>query len=102
MARGAIDFRRFMTRTQRMTDGELFYIIERGVPLTGMPAWGIGTPKGEEESWQLVRFIRHLPQVTLDELNEMEKLNPKSTGELDEQKKIDDFLKGRTGGSGVR
>ena len=25
--------------TQTLTDGELFYIIENGVRLTGMPAW---------------------------------------------------------------
>jgi mono/diheme cytochrome c family protein len=33
--------------TQRLTDGELFYIIENGVKMTGMPAWGTGTPDGE-------------------------------------------------------
>src|SRR5690242_10149216 len=26
--------------TQRMTDGELFYIIQNGIRLTAMPAWG--------------------------------------------------------------
>jgi mono/diheme cytochrome c family protein len=26
--------------TQDMTDGELFYLIQNGVRLTGMPAWG--------------------------------------------------------------
>ena len=29
---------------QRLTDGELFYIIENGVRFTGMPAFGTGTP----------------------------------------------------------
>ena len=29
-----------LARTQTLTDGELFYIIERGVPLTGMPGFG--------------------------------------------------------------
>ena len=28
--------------TQTLTDGDLFYIIENGVRLTGMPAWGTG------------------------------------------------------------
>src|SRR5262245_14177446 len=28
--------------TQKLNDGELFYIIENGVRLTGMPAWGTG------------------------------------------------------------
>lgn len=26
--------------TQSLTDGELFYVIENGIRLTGMPAWG--------------------------------------------------------------
>ena len=63
--------------TQSLTDGELFSIIEHGVRLTGMPAWGDGTPEGERESWALVHFIRHLPKVTPEELARMESLNPK-------------------------
>ena len=53
--------------TQNLTDGELFFIIENGIRLTGMPAWGDGTGKSEEASWKLVRFIRHLPQVSEEE-----------------------------------
>ena len=48
-------------RTQSLKDGELFSIIENGIRLTGMPAWGTGTPEGERESWALVHFIRRLP-----------------------------------------
>jgi mono/diheme cytochrome c family protein len=62
--------------TQELTDGELFYIIEYGVRFTGMPAWGDGSATGEELGWKLVHFIRHLPKLTPDELNEMEALNP--------------------------
>ena len=47
--------------TQRLSDGALFYAIEQGVPLTGMPAWSTGTEDGERASWELVLFIRHLP-----------------------------------------
>ena len=64
--------------TQSLTDGELFYAIEHGIPWTGMPAWETGTPEGEQDSWKLVRFIRHLPSLTPAELTQMEKLNPKS------------------------
>ena len=63
--------------TQDLTDGELFYIIEYGVRFTGMPAWGDGSPKGEELGWKLVHFIRHLPKLTPEELNRMESENPK-------------------------
>ena len=47
---------------QRMSDGELFYIIQNGVRWTGMPAW-----KDEhtaEDSWRLVSLIRAIPTLT--------------------------------------
>ena len=62
--------------TQQLTDGELFYFIEYGIRFTGMPAWGDGSPKGEELGWKLVHFVRHLPQLTPDEASEMAGLNP--------------------------
>ena len=79
--------------TQKMTDGELFFIIENGIRLSGMPAWG-GTGHTDEDSWKLVRFIRHLPQMTQEEEKEMEKLNPKSPDELQEEQEEQDFLNG--------
>lgn len=82
-------------RTQGMTDGELFYVIERGVPFTGMPAWGNGTQDGERSSWELVDFIRHLPALTAGDVREMEPLNPTSAAALKRRKEIDDFLSGR-------
>jgi len=80
--------------TQQMTDGELFYIIENGIRLSGMPAWG-GTEHGEEGSWHLVHFIRHLPNLTPGEIKEMEALNPKSPGDREEEKQEEQFLKGQ-------
>lgn len=79
-----------LPRTQNLTDGELFYIIENGVRLTGMPAWGGG--HGGDASWKLVAFIRRLPKLTPDELKDMERLNPKGPDEQD----AEDFLKGGT------
>ena len=80
--------------TQELSDGELFFIIEKGVRLTGMPAFGGGEHEGEEESWALVRFIRHLPEITPEELAEMEDLNPKSREELEQEDAIRRFLQG--------
>ena len=45
-----------LPRTQDLTDGELFYIIQNGVRLTGMPAWG--SSHTAEDTWKLVLFIR--------------------------------------------
>jgi mono/diheme cytochrome c family protein len=78
--------------TQGMTDGALFYVIENGVPWTAMPAWGNGTDEGTRESWELVRFIRHLPTIAPDEIATMERLNPKSADQIERDKRIDDFL----------
>src|SRR5208337_5054938 len=64
------------SQTQKLTDGEIYYIIHNGIRLTGMPAWG--TDEKDEDSWKLVAFIRHLPKLTPEELREMEQLNPKS------------------------
>src|SRR5215831_4300745 len=36
-----------LAATQNLTDAELFYIIENGVRLTGMPGWSTGTKQGE-------------------------------------------------------
>lgn len=80
--------------TQQMTDGELFYIVENGIRFSGMPPWGTGSERDTEDSWKLVRFIRHLPQLTWDEKKEMEKLNPKSPAEFREEEQEEQFLKG--------
>src|ERR1700682_6273018 len=50
-------------QTQKLADGEIFWIIENGVRFTGMPAFG-GGHGSEEDSWKLVHFIRHLPPLT--------------------------------------
>ena len=81
--------------TQNMTDGELFYIIQNGVRLTGMPAWG-GSEHAAEDSWKLVRFIRHLPDLTVEERRQMEKLNPKTPDELKEEQEEERFLNGES------
>ena len=81
--------------TQGLSDGQLYYIIHNGIRLTGMPAWGEANKKNEDEdSWELVLFIRHLPKLTADEVKDMEKANPMSTMEHDEAMQEEDFLKG--------
>ncbi|HEX2834956.1 MAG TPA: c-type cytochrome [Thermoanaerobaculia bacterium] len=83
-----------LARTQALSDGELFSIIENGVRLTGMPGFGSGTSESAHGSWTLVHFIRHLPKLTPDELVEMQKLNPKSPEEWKELQEEEAFLAG--------
>lgn len=53
--------------TQDLTDGELHYIIENGVELTGMPAWGNPHQVQQDDSWKLVLYIRSLRPLTNSE-----------------------------------
>ncbi|NGZ94787.1 MAG: cytochrome C [Nitrospira sp. WS110] len=80
--------------TQSFSDGELFYMIQNGIRFTGMPAWGKDRPEADLDSWKLVHFIRHLPRITSEELEEMERHNPVSQMVLEEQEQIDRFLQG--------
>jgi mono/diheme cytochrome c family protein len=83
-----------LTDTQSMSDGELFFVIHNGIRFTAMPAWGTGTPENDLISWKLVHFIRHLPKLSPEELEEMISLNSKTKKELDEEASFDRFLQG--------
>ena len=77
--------------TQRLSDGELYWIIENGVRLTGMPAWGDGA-SDDALTWKLVHFVRHLNDLTAEHLKEMEALNPKSPEEWRQEDEAAKFL----------
>lgn len=54
-----------LPRVQARSDGELFWITSNGIRMTGMPAF---SPTHEEkEIWEMVAFIRHLPEITDEE-----------------------------------
>ena len=81
--------------TQEMTDGEIFYIIKNGVRFTGMPAWGATEGHADDEdNWELVHFIRHLPKQTPQEIQEMEALNPKGHEHGESSEDEEKFLRG--------
>jgi mono/diheme cytochrome c family protein len=82
--------------TQQLSDAELYYIIHNGVRWTGMPAWG--GPNNDQDSWKLVLFIRHLPSLTAAEIHDMERFNPKSDAEREEEKEEQEFLNGGPAG----
>jgi mono/diheme cytochrome c family protein len=53
--------------TQNLTDGEIHYIIENGIQLTGMPAMASYNGDSAVESWKLVSYIRSLRPLTSGE-----------------------------------
>jgi predicted CXXCH cytochrome family protein len=50
--------------TQKLSDGEIHYIIENGIQLTGMPAMPSSHHESAAESWKLVSYIRSLRSLT--------------------------------------
>ena len=89
-----------LAETQSMSDGELFWVIHNGIRFTGMPAWGEGEPEKDLDSWKLVHFIRHLPKLTPEELDQMKGLNPKTPKEIEEEAADDKFLQGDDSAAG--
>jgi mono/diheme cytochrome c family protein len=51
-----------LPRVQARPDGQLFWIVSRGIRMTGMPAFG--PSRNEQEIWQLVAALRRLPQLS--------------------------------------
>ena len=44
---------------------KLIWIVKNGIKLTGMPAFG--PTHSDDEIWAVIRFLRHLPQLTEQE-----------------------------------
>lgn len=80
--------------TQRLTDGELFYVIENGVRFTGMPAFATGTTEGEAASWRLVHLVRQLPRLTDEQRDAIAELTPRSPQQIRQEIEEDAFLNG--------
>jgi predicted CXXCH cytochrome family protein len=59
-----------LPQTQNLTDGEIRYIIRNGVRLTGMPGWAKPHDEQSDDSWKMVLFIRHLRQLTTEQVQQ--------------------------------
>lgn len=56
-------------RIQKMSDGELFWVVSNGIRMTGMPAFS--PTHDEDEIWKMVAFVRHLKGLTDEEKAEL-------------------------------
>lgn len=54
-----------LKKVQARSDGELFWVVQNGIRMTGMPAFG--PTHAEEEVWKIVAFVRRLPELTPEE-----------------------------------
>ena len=64
-----------LRRGTDLTPAEQFWIIKHGVKMTGMPAWGI--THDDELLWDVVAFVRKLPEMTPEQYETMVKNAPK-------------------------
>jgi mono/diheme cytochrome c family protein len=69
--------------TQRLGDGELYYIIYNGIRLTGMPAWG--SEDRPEAIWDLVSLIRRLPKLSPEESKRLQQTASESGEQVEEK-----------------
>jgi mono/diheme cytochrome c family protein len=60
-----------LPRVQARTDGQLFWLVDEGIKMTGMPAFG--PTHDENEIWKIVAFLRHLPEITPEETAQLKR-----------------------------
>lgn len=54
--------------SKRYTDAELFWIVNHGIKMTGMPGWA---DHGDDELWATVAFLKKLPGMTPEEYGKL-------------------------------
>jgi len=47
---------------RRWTPGQLYYVVDHGVKMTGMPAWG--EVLSQQDVWRVVAFLEALPHLS--------------------------------------
>lgn len=78
--------------TQALQDGEIFWIIQNGVRLSGMPGFGDDSTERDQEAWEIVHFVRRLPRLSEEEIRQVAVLQPRSPREVAEAGRAARFL----------
>jgi len=63
-----------LRRGSDLTPAEEFWVVKHGLKMTGMPAWGV--THDDEMLWDLVAFLRKLPDLTADQYQALVKSAP--------------------------
>ena len=69
-----------LRRGSRLTAAEEFWAVKHGIKMTGMPAWGV--THNDELLWDIVAFLRKLPELTPEQYQALVKSAPKTHGEM--------------------
>jgi mono/diheme cytochrome c family protein len=54
-------------QVQHLKDAELYWIVDNGLKMTGMPSFGV--THSEKEMWAIVAFLRRLPNLNPRQYN---------------------------------
>jgi mono/diheme cytochrome c family protein len=69
-----------LRRKSDLTPAEQFWVVKHGLKMTGMPAWGV--THNDELLWDIVAFLRKLPDLTADQYQTLVKSAPKTHDEM--------------------
>ncbi len=69
-----------LRRGSGLTAAEEFWVVKHGIKMTGMPAWGV-THK-DELVWDIVAFLRKMPELTAAQYQTLLKSAPKTHDEM--------------------
>ena len=80
MSRGLYPRAPELRRVSDLTPAEEFWVVKHGLKMTGMPAWGV--THDDELLWDVVAFLRKLPELTADQYQALVKSAPKTHDEM--------------------
>jgi mono/diheme cytochrome c family protein len=69
-----------LRRGSSLSPAEEFWVVKHGIKATGMAAWGV--THDDELLWDVVAFLRKLPELTADQYQTLVKSAPKSHEEM--------------------
>jgi mono/diheme cytochrome c family protein len=69
-----------LRRKSSLTPAEQFWVVKHGLKMTGMPAWGV--THNDEQLWDVVAFLRKLPELTAEQYQVLVKSAPKTHDEM--------------------
>jgi mono/diheme cytochrome c family protein len=69
-----------LRRGSGLTPAKEFWVVKHGIKMTGMPAWGL--THDDEILWDVVAFLRKMPELTAEEYQALIKNAPKTHDEM--------------------
>lgn len=88
MSRGLYPRAPELRRGSNLTPAEKFWVVKHGLKMSGMPAWGV--THNDELIWDVVAFLRKMPELTADQYQTLVKSAPKTHDEMMQDMEMDD------------